>query len=200
MKHKYIVAGITAMLCIVLIGLCVLLATPVSAYDGERITTNRQDALHQAADSLRLAGLNEDDPAIVALSAEWWAEQEALDIIAKVIQHEADPEWCEWDHSVAVGVVVCNRVKSPHFKGDTVREIVAAPGQYLVSYTYDFSETSRLAYEAAKAALDGAHDVPSDCYWQDTHIQGAAIWKAFTVDTGWFRSTTYICRGIPGVS
>lgn len=25
------------------------------------------------------------------------------------------------------------------------------------------------------------------------------IWKAFTVDTGWFRSTTYICRGIPVV-
>lgn len=45
---------------------------------------------------------------------------------------------------------------------------------------------------------DGDHDVPSDCYWQDTHIQGKEIWKAFTVDTEYFHSTTYICRGIPG--
>ena len=35
-----------------------------------------------------------------------------------------------------------------------------------------------------------------DCYWQDTHVQGKAIWRAFTVDTGYYKSTTYICRGV----
>lgn len=190
---------LTVFFIAVLAVVIVLIAIPTKAYDGDRITTARQDALHQAAEILRSVGYAEDSTVIKTLQAEWAEEQEALDIIAKVIQHEADPQWCEWEHSVAVGVVVCNRVKSPHFKGDTVREIVAAPGQYLESYTRNFSGTSRLAYEAAKAAIDGDHDVPSDCYWQDTHIQGKEIWKAFTVDTGYFRSTTYICRGIPGV-
>ena len=199
MKHKYIVAMGVTILCMIFIALCILMATPASAYDGTRVTTARQDALHQAADMLRWEGYAEDSPEIKALSAAWWEEQEALDIIAKVVAHEADPAWCEWEHSVAVAVVVLNRVNSPYFP-DTVREVVAAPGQYLESYTHDFSETPRLCYEVAKAAMDREHDVPSDCYWQDTHVQGTSIWKAFTLDTGWFRSTTYICRGIPGVA
>lgn len=199
MKHKNIEAFIITIVCIIFIILCVLMATPTKAYDGSRITTARQDALHQAADLLRAAGLPDDDPAIRALSVEWWREQEALDILAKVVRFEADPQWCDWEHSVAVAVVVLNRVASPFFP-NTVREVVAAPGQYLPAYTRDFADTPRLCYEVAKAALDGDHDVPSDCYWQDCTIQGVSIWKAFTVDTGWFRSTTYICRGIPGVS
>ena len=186
MKHKYIALALIALL---------VLATPVRAYDGTRITTARQDALHEAADILRSCGYAEDSEVILAIQSDWRAEQERLDIIAKVIAHEAPPEWCAWEHSVAVGVVVLNRVASPLFP-DTVKEVVAAPGQYLASYTYGFDDTPRIAYEAAKAALDGEHDVPEDCYWQDTHVQGKAIWRAFTVDTGWYRSTTYICRGV----
>lgn len=195
MKHTYIVPLIVAIMAVVLIIFCVILATPAHAYDGERITTARQESLHEAADILRSCGYADDSDVIKAIQAEWRAEQEKLDIIAKVIDHEAPPEWCEWEHSVAVGAVVLNRVASPLFP-DSVREVVAAPGQYLRSYTYGFDDTSRIAYEAAAAALDGAHDVPEDCYWQDTHVQGAAIWRAFTVDTGWYRSTTYICRGV----
>lgn len=198
MKLKYIVRGAIICMIVLLCLLAVIIATPAKAYDGGRITTARQDALHHAADSLRMAGLREDDPAIRALSVEWWADQEALDIIAKVVKNEADPQWCEWEHSIAVAVVVLNRVASPYFP-DTVKDVVAAPGQYLEAYTHDFADTPRLCYEVAAAAMNGEHDVPEDCYWQDTSIQGTAIWKAFTVDTGWFRSTTYICRGIPGV-
>ncbi len=199
MNHKHIEALLIAIICIAFIALCVLLSMPVGAYDGTRITTARQDALHHAADSLRMAGLREDDPAIRALSVEWWADQEALDIIAKVIRYEANPEYCEWEHSVAVGAVICNRVASEHFP-DTVKAVVAAPGQYLPSYCYGFEGTPRLCYEAAKAALDGDHDVPADAYWQAEFPQGREIWKIFRVDTGWYASTTYICRGIPGVS
>ena len=195
MKHKHIEAMIIALVCIAFIAFCVLLATPAGAYDGERITTARQDALHHAADSLRLAGLSEDDPAIKALSAEWWKDQEALDIIAKVVAHEADPQWCEWEHSVAVGAVICNRVASEYFP-NTVKEVVSAPGQYLPSYCYGFSETPRLCYEAAKAALDDDHDVPADAYWQAEFPQGREVWKTFRVDTGWYASTTFICRGV----
>lgn len=199
MRHKYIARGIVICMAVIVMLLIVILATPVKAYEGERITTARQEALHEAAEILRAAGYADDSEVIKELQAEWWREQENLDIIAKVIQHEADPAWCEWEHSVAVGAVVVNRVKSEYFP-DTVKEVVAAPGQYLKSYTYGFEKTSRLAYEAAKAALDGDHDVPEDAYWQDNKVQGKRIWKAFTVDTGYFRSTTYICRGIPGVS
>lgn len=195
MRHKYIVRGIIICLVVLFVAFCVMLATPAKAYEGERITTAKQDALHNAADILRSVGYSEDSEVIKALQAEWWREQEDLDIIAKVIQNEADPAWCEWEHSVAVGAVVCNRVKSPHFP-NMVKEVVAAPGQYLPAYTYGFDATPRLAYLAAKAALDGDHEVPEDAYWQDNTIQGKRIWKAFTVDTGYFRSTTYICCGV----
>ena len=180
---------------VIVAALAWIMASNARAYEGERITTAKQDALHQAAELLRAAGFSEDNATIKALSAEWWRQQEDLDIVAKVIAHEADPQWCEWEHSVAVGAVVINRVRSPFFP-DTVREVVAAPGQYLEAYTYGFDATPRLAYEAAKAAMDGDHDVPEDAFWQDTSIQGTVIWKAFAVDTGWFRSTTYICRGV----
>lgn len=199
MNNRRNIALLIAMICILLLALCVAMCSPAQAYDGGRITTARQDALHADAENLRALGIKDDDPMIRALSDAWWEEEEALNIIAKVVSYEADPAWCEWEHSLAVAAVILNRVNSPYFP-DTVRDVVAAPGQYLESYTHDFSDTPRLCYEVAKAALDGEHDVPEDCYWQDCTIQGTAIWKAFTVDTGWFRSTTYICRGIPGVS
>lgn len=195
MRHKDIVRGIIICLVVLFIAFCVMLATPAKAYEGEGITTAKQDALHNAADILRSYGYAEDSEVIMVLGDAWRQEQEALDIIAKVIENEAPPQWCEWAHSVSVGAVVVNRKNSPYFP-DTVKEVVAAPGQYLPAYTRNFDGTSRLAYLAAKAALDGDHDVPEDAYWQDNHVQGKRIWKAFTVDTGYFRSTTYICCGV----
>lgn len=199
MKHNNIVRGIVICMVVLFVALCVILATPAGAYEGDQIWTKKQIALHEAAEILRAAGISDDAPTIKALSEAWWQEQEDLNILAKVVAHEADPQWCEWEHSVAVAVVVLNRVASPYFP-DTVKEVVAQPGQYLPAYTYGFEQTPRLCYEVAKAAMDGDHDVPSDCYWQDNTIQGKSIWKSFMVDTGYFRSTTYICRGIPGVA
>lgn len=188
-----------AIVLFIMLAILLVIAALVGVAHAEEppVRTARQETLHEAADILRSLGYAEDSPAILALGEAWMAEQEALDIVAKVIQNEADPAWCEWEHSVAVGAVVCNRVASPWFP-NTVREVVAAPGQYLASYTFGFGQTSRLAYEAAKAALDGDHDVPSDCYWQDTRVQGVSVWKSFEINTGWYRSTTYICRGIVG--
>lgn len=197
MNRKYLEAFLIAVLCIAFIALCVLMATPAAAYE-EPVRTEKQEALHEAAEILRACGYAEDSAVIQALQTAWWEEQEALDIIAKVIQNEADPQWCEWEHSVAVGAVVVNRVRSEYFP-DTVKEVVEAPGQYLESYTRNFDKTSHLAYEAAKAALDGDHNVPGNAYWQDNKRQGCYVWKAFQLDTGWFQSTTYICCGIVGV-
>jgi len=198
-NRNQIIQMIIVILAVFLLAIIALLVMPAAAYDGEPVRTAKQEALHQAAEMLRMEGYADDSAEIRALSAAWWEEQEALDILAKVVANEADPAWCEWEHSVAVAVVVLNRVASPYFP-NSVREVVAAPGQYLEWYTHDFADTPRLCYEVAKAALDGDHDVPADAFWQDTHRQGVSVWKEFTVDTGWFRSTTYICRGIPGVA
>lgn len=193
MKHKYIVAGGVVLLTLILIVLCVAAATPAAAYEGERITTARQDALHEAAELLRAAGLAEDDPAIMVLSAEWWAEQEAIDIVARVVHGEAGD--CPWMHQVAVAAVVVNRVHSPYFP-DTVREVVAAPGQYTTLYLTGFDQASRQCYEAAKKALDGESGVPEDVIWQAEFVQGKEVWWQSDIDTGWYRSTTYFCRGV----
>lgn len=191
MKHKYIVAMGVAILCMIFIALCVLMAIPANAYDGDRITTARQDALHEAAELLRAAGLREDDPAIRALSAEWWAEQESLDIVARVVMGEAGG--CPWEHQVAVAAVVVNRINSPLFP-NTARDVVASPGQYTTLYLSGFDKTSRKCYEAAKTALDGTDDVPDDVIWQAEFPQGAETWWRSEVNTGWFHSVTYFCR------
>lgn len=196
MKRNEIRGSIICVI-LILIALVVMMATNARAYEGARITTKRQDALHEAAEILRAAGLGEDDPAIRALSAEWWAEQEALDIVARVVQGEAGN--CPWAHKVAVAAVVVNRVHSPYFP-DTVREVVAAPAQYTTLYLSGFDQTSRECYEAAKLALDGESGVPEDVIWQAEFVQGTSIWWISEVDTGWFHSVTYFCRGIPGVS
>lgn len=194
-NNRNVARGAFIILGVLVIFMLILLITPAKAYEGDPVRTARQETLHEAADILRSYGYAEDSEAIKALGDAWRQEQENLDIIAKTIYNEADPEWCDWEHSVAVGAVVCNRVRSEYFP-DTVKEVVAAPGQYLPAYTRNFDGTSRLAYLAAKAALDGDHDVPEDAYWQDNKVQGKRIWKAFTVDTGYFRSTTYICCGV----
>ena len=194
-NNRNIARGAFIILAVLALFMLMLMLTPAEAYEGEQVRTERQETLHAAADILRSLGYADDSEVIQRIKAEWWIEQERLDITAKVIQFEADPQWCEWDHAVAVGAVVVNRERSPHFP-NTIREVVAQPGQYLPAYTYGFEKTSRLAYEAAKAALDGEHDVPADAYWQDNKVQGKRIWKAFTVDTGYFRSTTYICCGV----
>lgn len=48
MKHNNIIRGIAICIVVLLIVLAVILATPAAAYEGQRITTKRQDALHVA--------------------------------------------------------------------------------------------------------------------------------------------------------
>jgi hypothetical protein len=91
--------------------------------------------------------------------------------------------------------VVVNRVASPYFP-ETVRQVVSAPGQYTTLYLTGFEQTTRQCYEAAKKALDGESGVPEDVIWQAEFVQGKEVWWRSDVDTGWFRSTTYFCRGV----
>lgn len=193
MNHKHITPLLVALMALVLIVFCIIAATPAHAYDGGRITTARQDALHEAADILRSCGYADDSEVIQALGAEWTREQEALDIIARVVQGEAGA--CPVDHQIAVAAVVVNRINSELFPG-TAREVVAQPGQYTTLYLSGFDRTSRACYEAAKIALDGTDDVPDDVIWQAQFPQGTEVWWRSEVDTGWWHSVTYFCQGV----
>ncbi len=161
------------------------------------VSTMRQEWLHKMADEARAHGEPEDGAIIQTLQAEWWQEQEDLSIIAKVIDNEAGE--CPWEQRVAVGAVVMNRVLCPYFPS-TVREVVAAPGQYLVSYTYGFDDIREGSWRAAKVVMDGKHNVPPDVVWQAEFRQGKDVWWKAHIDTGWYSSTTYFCRGVVGVS
>lgn len=191
MRHKDIVRGIIICIVVLFVAFCLLLATPAAAYDGEPIRTARQDDIHACAELLRALGYDDTSEIIMRLQREWWAENEALDIIARVVQGEAG--YCPWMHQVAVAAVVCNRIRSPLFP-DTAKEVVAQKGQYTTAYLSGFERTSRQCYEAAKKALDGESGVPEDVIWQAEFPQGREVWWVSTVDTGWYRSTTYFCR------
>jgi len=168
-------------------------AMPVEDGPGP-VRTAKQDALHEAAELLRAAGYTDTDEPILALQAAWAREQGDLDILAKVIEYEAGD--CPWDHKVAVAAVVLNRVASPAFP-DSVYDVVGQPGQYHSMYLSGFSGVRRSSYEAARAAMDGNHDVPADVFWQAQFPQGKSIWWVSYVNTGWYSSTTFFCRGLP---
>ena len=191
MRHKRIVYMIVALLCMVFIALCLLLATPAAAYDGEPIRTEKQEYLHEVAEMFRARGYSEESDIILALQRLWAEEQDALDIVARVVQGEAGG--CPWMHQVAVAAVVVNRINSPLFP-DTAREVVAQPMQYTTLYLKGFDKTSRQCYEAAKKALDGESGVPEDVIWQAEFPQGKEVWWVSEVDTGWYRSITYFCK------
>ena len=189
MNHKHELRGAVICMAIILLLLLVILISPADA--AYSVTTARQDALHDEAENLRALGYKDDSDEIKTLQAAWWAEQEALDIVARVVQGEAGG--CPWMHQLAVAAVVVNRVNDPRFP-NTVREVVAAPMQYTTLYLRDFDKTSEQCYLAAKKALDGESGVPEDVIWQAEFVQGNEIWWVSEVNTGWYASTTYFCR------
>lgn len=193
MKHKNIVTAVICMLVIIFI----LIVTSCAAYaDDGQLWTHKMEVAHEAADILRSYGYAEDSPAILAMKAIWIQEKESLDIVARVIMGEGGG--CDFDFKVCVGAVLRNRVEySEHFP-DTYREAVSQPGQYTTLYLTGFDKTNRESYEAAKYVLDGEDDVPHDVIWQANFPQGTEVWRIIEVDTGWFRSTNYFCKGIWG--
>lgn len=71
MNHKFTIAMAVALLCIAILFL-LWAASPVM---GDYKT--RQEALHEAAELLRSVGYTDDSEVIKALSAQWWAEENA---------------------------------------------------------------------------------------------------------------------------
>ena len=182
-----------------------VLALPVAAYEGEPIHTVKQEVLHQCADLLRWEGYPEDHELIRMLSAEWWEEEEALNILAKTCANEAagvpGAQWCPVWHQCAVMQGIVNRTRLPGFP-DTVRGVVSQvlPSGYYAynpAYCEGFDGIDRHYYELAKLVLDGdaaeMYEIPEDIVFHDNQPHGE-VWKTSWIDTGWYRSMTYFCR------
>lgn len=113
-----------------------------------------------------------------------------LDILANVIAGEAPN--CPQEHQIAVAAVVLNRMADDRFPA-TVSGVVGQAGQYSDAYLHG-TDAPADCYEAAQLALDGKHDVPPDVVYQANFPQGEVWWRS-DIDTGWFRSSTYFCKG-----
>jgi len=199
MKHKNELRGAFICIGILLLLMLVILLTPADAAYG--LTTQRQDDLHTAADVLRTLGYADDSEVIQRLKAEWADEEDALNIIAKVIKNEApgtpDAQWCPLWHQAAVGQIIVNRVNDPRFPS-TVRDVVSAPYQYTTAYCSGFENVEQHYYDMARLVLDGEaarlYGIPDDIIFHDNMAHGP-IWKTSYINTGWFSSTTYFCKG-----
>lgn len=191
MKHMKIIWFIIVCLLVFTVILCIS-ATNVNAETKEKIWTNKMIGLHEAADHLRALGYSDDDEVIQALSKAWWSEYYDFCIVAKVIEGEAGG--CSFEQMVYTGATIINRKNSSLFP-NTVEEVVAAPGQYSLAYLTNFQTIPARVWDAAKAVMDGHHDTPEDMYWEALFPQGREVWKTIEFDSGWYRSTTYFCRG-----
>lgn len=95
----------------------------------------------------------------------------------------------------AAAAVLWNRVRDDHFP-DTVTECVAAPGQYNPGYVTDSLDGIPQAnIDAVNDVLSGAFTLPADCVWQALFKQGTYTHLVIPINSGGYRSTTYICGG-----
>ena len=107
----------------------------------------RQEEVHAAAELLRELGVDEDDQAIQALSAEWWRCQarlypryteEEVVMLAKLMWGEA--RGIESKTEVAcVGWAVCNRVDDQP-EPVTVRYVITVPNRFCYSESFPVRE------------------------------------------------------------
>ena len=183
-------------LILILLVLAVMVGT--CAYtmpEAERLYTKKQEALHELAEAARALGLSEDNAIITEAQRLWMEEEMNLRIIAKVVRNEAP--YCTDRHQQLVAQVVLNRKASPMFP-DTVEAVVNQPGQYNPAYTRNLptwdgadAETQR-AFRNAIAAMNGEVECPENVVYQsEFDYLGSGSYEEITVDTGWFKSTTY---------
>lgn len=161
--------------------------------------TDKQEQAHEIAESAREMGLPEDNPIITEAQRIWEEEQRQFildrDIIATVVYNEA---WtgCTDRHRELVAAVIVNRVKSDKFP-DTVYDVVAQKGQYLIGYANGDPrytpplEVREECQKIATRALLGEINCPDNVLYQAEFKQGSGVYE--TGKTSY--STTYFCYG-----
>lgn len=172
-----------------------------------------QAQAHEAAQAMRQMGYGENSSYIEAARATWHEAQEEIAaytrlskytdedirILATTVYYEAGSTTEQLREYVAQ--VVLNRVSDSRFP-NTVKGVVTQPGQYAGKYaqastTQAAQNASSLNYassvSAAKKAMMGRVDMPSNVVFQANFAQGKGIWKSVYFNSGWFASTSYFC-------
>ncbi|HHY38297.1 MAG TPA: hypothetical protein GX507_05155 [Clostridia bacterium] len=115
--------------------------------------------------------------------------EEEYNLLASVIDAEAADE--PFEGQVAVGAVIVNRVKSPHFP-NTIREVIFQPGQFKVieNGRYKQALTGR-GKEAALAALRGEDPSRGALYFFNPRVAKSPFLfkRPVTVEIGSHRFT-----------
>ena len=190
-------------LILIILALAVVIGASAYINPARPDWTEEQHKLHTIANMARGMGLPEDSPIIQEASRLWWEHQESyerdLQILACVVLNEAP--YCTDRHQQLVAQVVLNRAASPLFP-DTVEAVVNQPGQYNPAYTKSVPapdspdpEVQR-AFANAKLAMAGGVKCPENVLYQSEFKSlGSGVYEEITVDTGWYRSTTYFNYG-----
>lgn len=178
-----------------------------------------QDQAHRTAQLLRTRGHGDSSPYIVAAKSTWNEAQDAIvgyqklaqytdediRILATTVYYEAGNTTEELRQYVAQ--VVLNRVGDSRFP-NTVKAVVTQPGQYAQKYgTVEAAQSIKdkdaqngtytylTCENAAKQAMMGLVDMPSNVLYQANFRQGSGTWKSVYFNSGWYASTSYFCYG-----
>lgn len=172
-----------------------------------------QAQAHEAAQAMRQMGYEESSAYIQTAKATWNEAQEEIAaynrlaqytdedirILATAVYYEAGSTTDQLREYVAQ--VVLNRVGDSRFPS-TIRGVITQPGQYAGKYaqvesTQAAQNASSINYAssvtAAKKAMMGRVDMPSNVVFQANFVQGKGLWKSVYFNSGWFSSTSYFC-------
>ena len=109
--------------------------------------------------------------------------------LSHIINAEAGDAACSDELRIAVGSVVLNRVASDLFP-DTIYAVIHQEGQYRPTWDGGFQkEPSDAAVEVAKMLLEEGSQLPGDCLYHATFVQGRAVYQRFDTIYG----PTFIC-------
>ena len=113
--------------------------------------------------------------------------QSDLEQLAALIYAEGgSSSWVSWEHCLAIGSVVMNRVVLPNW-GDTVHDVIWREGQYPA--TRSNTTYNERSYEAALYVLENGPT--SDAVYQANFPQGIQTIAVYDYPG---HSTTYICK------
>ncbi len=119
-------------------------------------------------------------PSEEELIARYGAED--VELLARVINAEAYDE--PYEGKVAVGAVIMNRLRSPRFQGDTIREIIYAKGQFMVVWN-GLIDRLPMQADSRRAALDalrGKDPSRGALYFADlTRARAKGFWARLVV-------------------
>lgn len=102
--------------------------------------------------------------------------EEDLYVLSHVLAGEMMGQ--SWEDNIYTGSVVLNRLNSPKWKGNTIKQVVFAKGQYACTWDGNYYRTpDETNMAAAKYLLEYGSQIPSNVVFQSGGKQGKGVWK-----------------------